>query len=134
MNPLHQSTAEPDVLAQTVHADIREGDWSAYQRHSMHGRSNDFINSDDKLTAYRRQCALAYLGKRAQFHGGAYSEMRARTFTPRFLFELGDINRKQRFSRYPWLGKLADLIVEIEREQERVNLSGNVISLIVAAK
>ena len=98
------------------------------------GRSNDFINSDDKLTAYRRQCALAYLGKRAQFHGGAYSEMRARTFTPRFLFELGDINRKQRFSRYPWLGKLADLIVEIEREQERVNLSGNVISFIVAAK
>ena len=134
MNPLPQSTLESKVIAQSIHAEIGEGDWPAYQRHSHHGGSKEFVSSNENLTTYRRQCALAYLGKRAQLHGGAYSKMRPSTFTPRFLLELGDINKNQRFSRYPWLGKLTDLIAEIEREQERVCVSGNVISLIVATK
>ncbi len=81
------------------------------------------------MNTFRRQCALAYLGKRAQLYGGTCSRTQHRTFTPRFLVELGTANESRRFVRYPWLGKLTDLIAEIEREQANVTDSGNVISL-----
>ena len=131
MNPLRPSTLESKFIAQSV---IREGDWDAYQRHSRQCDSKDLADDNDNLTAYRRQCALAYLGKRAQLHGGACSKMQYRTFTPRFILELGDSNKSQRFSRYPWLEKMIDLIAEIEREQERASVPGNVISLVGVTK
>jgi len=129
MIPSAQSApASQDVPKPSV-PEIREGDWGAYQRQSQRYGRTDFVTSHDNLTAYRRQCALAYLGKRAQLNGGAYNKMQSRTFTPRFLFELGDINKNRRFGRYPWLVKLIDLIAEIEREQEQSCASGNVVSL-----
>jgi hypothetical protein len=134
MIPSAQSAPVSQHIPKSSASEIREGDWSAYQRQSRQYGRTDFVTSHDNLTAYRRQCALAYLGRRAQLNGGAYNKMQSRTFTPRFLCELGDINKIRRFGRYPWLGKLIDLIAEIEREQEQSCASGNVISLTGAMK
>ncbi|HEY8024468.1 MAG TPA: hypothetical protein VIF60_07885 [Burkholderiaceae bacterium] len=134
MFPTAQSALVTKAAPKSSASDIREGDWEAYQRQSKNSGRSDFVTSNDNLAAYRRQCALAYLGKRAQVNGCAYSKMQVRTFTPRFLFELGDVNKNRRFSRYPWLGKLIDLIAEIEREQEQACASGNVVSLMGAMK
>lgn len=134
MYPTAQSAPAVRSTPKASASDIREGDWEAYQKQSTSTGRSDFVTSNDNLAAYRRQCALAYLGKRAQLNGCAYSKMQVRTFTPRFLFELGDANKNRRFSRYPWLGKLIDLIAEIEREQEQACASGNVFSLMGTMK
>ncbi len=132
MNSLVQSATPSRFIPKSIASEIREGDWGAYQRHSKIFCEADFVTSNGSLNTFRRQCALAYLGKRAQLYGGACSKTQHRTFTPRFLVELGMANESRRFGRYPWLGKLIDLIAEIEREQSNVADSGNVICLIGA--
>ncbi len=132
MHSLPQSAIAPRFIPKSIVSEIREGDWGAYQRHSKFCSEGDFVASKDGLNHFRRQCALAYLGKRAQLYGGACSKTQHRTFNPRFLVGLSMANESRRFVRYPWLGKLVDLIAEIEREQSNVADSGNVITLIGA--
>jgi len=129
MSSLPQPATTPQFIPKSIAAEVREGDWDAYQRHSKYCSRTDFVTSNDSLNTFRRQCALAYLGKRAQLYGGACSKTQHRIFTARFLLELGKTNETRRFIRYPWLGKLVDLIAEIEREQANVADSDNVISL-----
>jgi len=134
MSSLPQPATTPRFIPKSMASEIREGDWNAYRRHSKFCSRTDFVTSNDSLTVFRRQCALAYLGKRAQLYGGACSKTQHRTFTPGFLVEIGKANENRRFIRYPWLEKLLDLVAEIEREQAKVPDADNVISLVSIAK
>jgi hypothetical protein len=117
-----------------IAAEIREGDWSAYKQYSSQCSNKNMSPSKDNLTVYRRQCALAYLGKRAQFYGGACNKIQPRILTPRFIMELDATNKTRRFERYPWLEKMINLIAEIERDQDKISTSNNIISLMSASK
>jgi hypothetical protein len=135
MGSLSQSQSAPvSTTSKSIDTEIREGDWDAYQLYSARCSNKDGVADMESLLTYRQQCALAYLGKRAQFHGGVCSKIQPRIFTAHFINELGVSNKVKRFKRYPWLEKFVDLIAEIEREQENTSGSGNVISLIVASK
>ena len=83
--------------------------------------------------AYKRACAMAYLGKRAQLHGGVCSTLHPHIMTPQFIADLETSNRTIRYSRYPWLRSLMNLLEEIERIQDQIS-STNVISLVPSSK
>jgi hypothetical protein len=128
------SASASSVALPSIDVEIQEGDWGSYKHHRAQLGGRDLLPRNENLALYRRQCALAYLGKRAQFHGGVCNKVQPRILTPRFIMELDATNRNQRFTRYPWLEKLTDLIDEIEREQEKISISNNVISLMAASK
>lgn len=115
---------------------IMEGDWQAYQQHvTRHPPEKEVIDYFGSITKYKRLCALAYLGRRAQHHGGVCSNAHPRILTVQFIAEMAESNRKQRYIRYPWLEKLLDLLAEIERIQDAIsNGASNIISLVPAAK
>jgi hypothetical protein len=129
---------EPAVKtkAKLIVPDIREGDWNAYKKciSELPYQSSACRDNYGGVLAYRRRCALAYLGKRAQLYGGVCSRTQPRVLTPAFSAAASESNRVIRFKRYPWLGKLLDLLTEIERVQEEVGMSANVISLVSASK
>lgn len=115
--------------------EIREGDWKAYLHYSAKCRdSNAVIERYGSIAAYKRACALAYLGKRAQLHGGVCSTTRPHIMTQQFLTNLEASNKAQRYARYPWLEALIKIMVEIERLQDEISGNGNVISFVPAAK
>lgn len=114
--------------------EIREGDWKAYQHWVAKCKENkDVIDRYGSALAFQRVCALAYLGKRAQLHGGVCSTRRPHIMTPQFIADLEASNKSARFARYPWLRTLMNLLEEIEQIQDQISNS-NVISLIPAAK
>ncbi|HWT72111.1 MAG TPA: hypothetical protein VN361_07995 [Oxalicibacterium sp.] len=111
----------------------REGDWNSYLHQIAARRAPADLSDDaDELIDYKRRCALAYLGKRAQLHGGVYSRTRPRILTPETITELRESNLAKRYARYPWLEKLLALMSEIERIQDQACLS-NVFSLVPPA-
>jgi hypothetical protein len=111
----------------------REGDWNSYLHQIAVRHKPAELSSDrDELLDYKRRCALAYLGKRAQLHGGVYSRTRPRILTPEMITELRGGNLAKRYARYPWLEKLLALMSEIERIQDQACLS-NVFSLVPPA-
>jgi len=116
--------------------EIREGDWSAYKQGLLGALHQDraALESRGGVIAYKRQCALAYLGRRAQLHGGVCSRTQPRILTAAFLAKLEETNRTQRFRRYPWLETLLKLLAEIERIQDEAASSANVISLVPVSK
>lgn len=115
--------------------EIREGDWKAYLHFSAKVRTNPaVVERYGSAIAYQRACALAYLGRRAQLHGGVCSSRHPHIITPRFIVDLEATNKAQRYSRYPWLEALMNILAEIERIQDEISISTNVISLIPAAK
>jgi hypothetical protein len=108
----------------------REGDWNSYLHQLAVPRERaDLSNDAEELITYKRRCALAYLGKRAQLHGGVYSRTRPRVLTPETINVLRENNRQKRYARYPWLEKLLALMAEIERIQDQAS-SSNVFSLV----
>lgn len=109
-------------------ASNREGDWNSYLHHIAVERA-ELCDDARELISYRRRCALAYLGKRAQLRGGVYSRTRPRILTPETIDTLRESNRQKRYARYPWLEKLLALMAEIERIQDQAS-SSNVFSLI----
>jgi hypothetical protein len=119
----------PNSSISTRTAVNREGDWSTYveQIASVRGRTELFCNADE-LVNYKRQCALAYLGRRAQLHGGLCSRT-PRVLSSQLIADLGERNRNKRYARYPWLEKLLKLMAEIELIQEQAS-SANVFSLV----
>lgn len=115
--------------------DIREGDWKAYLHFTGKCRSNQaLVERFGGPVAYRRACAMAYLGRRAQLHGGVCSTRHPHFMTPQFMADLEHANKTQRYSRYPWLEALMNILAEIERIQDEITLGSNVISLVPAAK
>ena len=115
---------------------ITEGDWVAYKRwiKREEAESSIVFKSYGTETAYVRACALAYLGRRAQLHGGVCSCTQPRVLTSTFIAKLEGANRTERFRRYPWLETLLNLLAEINRMHEDVAFTGNVISLMPTAK
>ena len=129
VNPASGTPAETALIAASAApAGIREGDWQAYQERIA---ERHHIRFDDKATliAYERQCAFAYLGKRAQKHGGVYSK-KPRILAPEVVARLEENNRAKRYARYPWIEKLLKLMAEIERLQEESAGAQNVFSLV----
>ena len=114
--------------------EIREGDWKAYLQ-SVNRSKDDKIILDryGSLVEYRRACALAYLGKRAQLHGGVCSTRHPHIMTQQFISDLEATNRTVRYGRYPWLRTLMSLLAEIEQIQDQIS-SNNVITLVPASK
>ena len=114
--------------------DIREGDWSAYLHHIAKCKHDKaMIDRYGGTTAYKRACAMAYLGKRAQLHGGVCSTRHPHIMTPQFIADLETNNKTIRYIRYPWLKALTSLLSEIEQIQDQIS-NANVISLAQAVK
>lgn len=122
--------------SELVAIEIKEGDWHAFQQHITRPPSDkNLIDYFGNIIKYKRMCALAYLGKRAQYHGGVCSNAHPRILTVQCIAELAESNKTQRYARYPWLEKLLNLLAEIERIQDEIsNETSNIISLVPAAK
>jgi len=110
--------------------EIREGDWQTY-RHCIAVCSQDesVIARYGSRAAYQRACAMAYLGRRAQIHGGVCSTRHPHVITAQFVADLEAGNRSARYARYPWLRTLMSLLEDIERIQDQAS-GANVISLV----
>lgn len=114
--------------------EIREGDWKAYlQCISRLKADKSIVERYGSVAEYKRACALAYLGKRAQLHGGVCSTLHPHIMTTQFINDLETSNRTIRYSRYPWLRQLMSLLAEIEQIQDQIS-STNVITLVPASK
>lgn len=108
-----------------------EGNWDEYQYQKARcSNAGSLPRSPAGLLSHKRMCALAYLGKRAQFHGGPSSKPAPRILTPHMIADLEASNRAKRFSLYPWMETLMNLMAEIERSQEQIANPVNVISLV----
>lgn len=130
------NTSSSDAIFQPLPPDVREGDWMSFRRH-METIQHHNVSTFDPVggvIAYKRACALTYLGKRAQLHGGVCIRTRPRILTAEFVTELSKSNCTVRFSRYPWLETLINLLTEIERIQDEVTLGENVISLVPTSR
>ena len=114
--------------------EIREGDWKAYlQCLARCKEDKSIIERYGSIAEYKRTCALAYLGKRAQLHGGVCSTRHPHIMTPQFITDLETSNRTIRYSRYPWLRALMNLLAEIEQIQDQISTT-NVITLVPGGK
>jgi hypothetical protein len=108
----------------------REGDWNNYLHQIAASRDKTSASQDvAKLLAYKRQCALAYLGKRAQLCGGVCGK-RPIVLTPEAIIALGESNRTKRYDRYPWIETLLKLMAEIELIQDQSAGAPKVFSLV----
>lgn len=114
--------------------EIREGDWKAYlQSIERSKQDKSIIERYGSVAAYKRACALAYLGKRAQLHGGVCSLRHPHIMTVQLIVDLENANRTARYARYPWLRALMNLLSEIEQIQDQIS-SSNVITLVPPSK
>lgn len=114
--------------------EIREGDWKAYL-HSLSrcGKDPSILDRYGSTVDYKRACAIAYLGRRAQLHGGVCSNLHPHIMTPQFIIDLEASNRATRYARYPWLRALMNLLAEIEQIQDQIATT-NVITLVPGSK
>ncbi|HCE09482.1 MAG TPA: hypothetical protein DEQ40_12925 [Oxalobacteraceae bacterium] len=111
----------------------QEGDWNEYLYQSAFRRNPEHpCKHAHGLLDYKRDCALAYLGKRAQLYGGVCSKTKPRILTPQMLADLEASNRTRRHSQYPWMERLMSLMSEIERSQEQIEVAAStrMISLV----
>jgi hypothetical protein len=114
--------------------EIREGDWKAYLQCVARCKEDKSIAERyGSMAEYKRACALAYLGKRAQLHGGVCSTRHPHIMTQQFIDGLETSNRTIRYSRYPWLRALMNLLAEIEQIQDQIS-NTNVITLVPGSK
>ncbi|MEO6351685.1 MAG: hypothetical protein ABI575_01860 [Oxalobacteraceae bacterium] len=136
MSALMEASATISNDAESSAIEIKEGDWTSYQQHVARCLSEgdlDVYSGD--IIIYKRMCALAYLGRRAQHHGGVCSSVLPRILTAQLIAEMANNNKTQRYVLYPWLEKLMGLLAEIERIQDVIsNEQNNVISLVSLGK
>ncbi|WP_136414906.1 MULTISPECIES: hypothetical protein [Oxalobacteraceae] len=131
---LGSEDAIPNISPKSGAIEIREGDWKAYlQCIARCNEDKSIIDRYGSAVAYKRACAMAYLGKRAQLHGGVCSSRHPHIITPQFIVDLEVNNRTIRYTRYPWLRSLMNLLAEIELIQDQIS-STNVITLVPASK
>jgi len=121
------SSAKPGAI------EIREGDWKAYLHCVSRCNEDKMVERYGSAAAYKRACAMAYMGKRAQLHGGVCSSRHPHIMTPQFIADLETANRNARYARYPWLRSLMALFCEIEQIQDQIS-TANVITLVPGAK
>lgn len=98
-----------------------EAAWRSYRNRiaNWQQHSDAATTVADRL-AYQRQCALDYLGKRAQLHGGVCERKTPRILTAQLVSDLGATNQEVRYRRYPWLKTLLSLMMEIELIQSEL--------------
>ena len=109
----------------------QEGNWNEYLYQSAFRRNPEHLYQHPLgLLDYKRDCALAYLGKRAQFYGGVCSKTKPRILTSEVLADLEASNRAKRHDLYPWMETLMNLMAEVERSQEQITPSARMISLV----
>lgn len=114
--------------------EVREGDWKAYLQSIARSKDDKAIlERYGSMAEYKRACALAYLGKRAQLHGGVCSLRHPHIMTAQMIADLENTNRTVRYARYPWLRALMNLLAEIEQIQDQIS-SNNVITLVPPPK
>lgn len=114
--------------------EIREGDWKTYLQCISRCKDDQAVlDRYGSVAAYKRACAMAYLGKRAQLHGGVCSTRHPHIITQQFITDLESTNRTIRYARYPWLRALMNLLAEIEQIQDQIS-GTNVITLVPATK
>lgn len=108
------------------------GDWQGYLARSQ----SIGVRSDaTSRSALRRQYALVFLGRRAQFAGGVYNSRSPTVFTALAVEQLSVENRQRRQSSYPWLANLLAVMETLEREQNtKENLGAAVIRFPVRGK
>jgi hypothetical protein len=129
-NVMNEFAQKPEISTEFFVPENREGDWAGYlDRVSDRNKTAYFSNVPYEVLAYKRQCAFAYLGKRAQLHGGVCTKT-PRVLTEQLVAELEKSNRAKRYARYPWLEKLINLMAEIERIQDQQISSPNVFTLV----
>jgi hypothetical protein len=126
----HTENEEQAAPSTTPVPEIREGDWKAYVMVSRRKLElQTLLDTHGSLTAYKRACALAYLGRRAQLRGGVCSTAHAHILTPHYLAALEAGNKAQRYTRYPWLEAMMVILADIERLQEEITCTSNVIPI-----
>lgn len=109
----------------------REGEWDTYLDKIAGRRDKSSLPLDPvALLTYKRRCALAYLGKRAQLNGGVCSTTTPSVLTPQMISELSQANRLKRYKRYPWIERMLNLMAEIEFIQSQNNTQPKVFSLV----
>lgn len=115
--------AATDNQAGTVLA----GDFAAYRRHCAFLDVSPALPFDETIRA-RRAHALAYLGERAQLHGGVFRASRPTVFTEAVVAGMAKRNAVARFSRYPWLAEMLALMAALDTAQHgATNRDGNVL-------
>lgn len=92
------------------------GDWGLYLRRCIFIAANPTVKSED-AAVLKRRVALAYLGRRAQVHGGVYLRSRPSVFTPALIEKLSEENSRLRYQRYPWLERLTQLLQQLDQDQ-----------------
>ena len=131
---LESEKSGSEITAESKAVEIREGDWKTYlECVARYGKDDSLAARYGSLAEYKRACAMAYLGRRAQLHGGVCSTRHPHIMTAQFILDLEANNRTTRFTRYPWLRALMHLLGEIEQIQDQI-ASTNVITLVPAAK
>lgn len=105
------------------------GDWGLFRRRCTFIASNPAIGEVDS-TVLKRRFALAYLGQRAQMAGGVYLRSRPSVFTPALIEQLAQENTAARFTRYPWLERLMQLLQQLDSDQYGADTQhGSVVTL-----
>ena len=128
-NPL-----QPLLIDKQLHqADINAGaalagDWAAYRHQCAFLETTGTLPVGQSVAA-RRGHALAYLGRRAQLHGGVFLASRPTVFTEAVVAAMAKRNAATRFARYPWLAEMLALIAALENAQQGVmRREANVLS------
>ncbi len=104
------------------------GDWAAYRRRCAFLEVVPALPTEAAIGA-RRAYALAYLGERAQLHGGVFRASRPTVFTEAAVAGMAKRNAAARFGRYPWLAEMLALMAALDTAQHGVmSREGNVFS------
>jgi hypothetical protein len=107
-----------------------EGDWNGYVLRTARYRNAAVIPpTKAEFATYQRECALAYLGKRAQFNGGACNYTTPRIFSAPVIAALEAGNREQRHILHPWMKTMAMVLAQIEHDQQKTISLASVIAL-----
>ena len=115
---------QPDADSDTALA----GDWAAYCYRRAFLDAVGTLSIEQAIEM-RRSHALAYLGKRAQLHGGVFRASRPTVFTEAVVAAMAKRNAATRFSRYPWLADMLALIAALDNAQQSVmSREANVLS------
>lgn len=97
------------------------GDWGIFKRRCAFLDATPVLAVQQNIDA-KRHYALAYLGHRAQLHGGVFRPNKPTVFTETVVAALGKRNTAARNARYPWLAQMMALIAALDDAQ--YNLAG----------
>jgi hypothetical protein len=109
-----------------------EGNWQLYRhRITCEETARAAIPHFGTLTAYQRTCAMNYLGKHGQIHGGVCSKGPS-ILSTQFIAKLNAFNETKRYGRYPWLETLLNLFEQIKDMQGQSDTVDNRFSFVIA--